>query len=192
MECGLCNMKDVIGSESLISFIASIALSYVLWRYEPKENITVGVTVFFICVSIVAIWIATLIYRKKLSLQEEVVKLREDLKENKERKAKEERLAVVQVHENNGENNSELILILKPNKLLYRDVFVTVFKKTKNYEEYIATGKVINVQENELVQVNIISNRDSISDIDIPLLVLRIGITDKYFEDRLLDKQMSI
>ena len=111
-------MKDVIGSESLISFIASIALSYVLWRYEPKENITVGVTVFFICVSIVAIWIATLIYRKKLSLQEEVVKLREDLKENKERKAKEERLAVVQVHENNGENNSELILILKPNKLL--------------------------------------------------------------------------
>lgn len=192
MECGLCNMKDVIGSESLISFIASIALSYVLWRYEPKENITVGVTVFFICVSIIAIWIATLIYRKKLSLQEEVVKLREDLKENKERKAKEERLAVVQVHENNGENNSELILILKPNKLLYRDVFVTVFKKTKNYEEYIATGKVINVQENELVQVNIISNRDSISDIDIPLLVLRIGITDKYFEDRLLDKQMSI
>jgi len=192
MECGLCNMKDVIGSESLISFIASIALSYVLWRYEPKENITVGVTVFFICVSIVAIWIATLIYRKKLSLQEEVVKLREDLKENKERKAKEERLAVVQVHENNGENNSELILILKPNKLLYRDVFITVFKKTKNYEEYIATGKVINVQENELVQVNIISNRDSISDIDIPLLVLRIGITDKYFEDRLLDKQMSI
>lgn len=185
-------MKDVIGSESLISFIASIALSYVLWRYEPKENITVGVTVFFICVSIIAIWIATLIYRKKLSLQEEVVKLREDLKENKERKAKEERLAVVQVHENNGENNSELILILKPNKLLYRDVFVTVFKKTKNYEEYIATGKVINVQENELVQVNIISNRDSISDIDIPLLVLRIGITDKYFEDRLLDKQMSI
>lgn len=189
MECGLSTMKDVIGSESLISFIASIALSYVLWRYEPKENITVGITVFFICVSIVSIWIAVLIYRKKLSLQEEVVKLREDLKENK---AKEERLAVVQVHENNGESSSELILILKPNKLLYRDVFVTVFKKTKNYEEYIATGKVINVQENELVQVNIISYRDSISDIDIPLLVLRIGITDKYFEDRLLDKQMSV
>ena len=58
------------------------------------------------------------------------------------------------------------------------------FYKIKNYEEYIATGKVTNVQEDGLVQVSIISGREPISDDDIPLLVLRVGITDNYFEDR--------
>lgn len=161
-------MKDFFGLESLLGFIVSAVLSYIFWRFDPNENIPLQVTVIFVCISVVSLWLAALMYIKKQNKPDNIF----------------ETLSIVQVHENRNEGNSELFLIFKPNKLLFTDVFITIFKKTQNFEEYVATGKVTHIQENEMVQVSIISSRGVISENDIPFLIAKVGLSAKYFEDR--------
>ncbi|MBP3743105.1 MAG: hypothetical protein J6J00_08990 [Treponema sp.] len=142
--------------ETLWGFIAAGLLALILWCYQPFDSIEAwkaGI-LLFLCIS--SFWYAILIQMKSPVTSQKNL------------------LTIVPIDITTM--NNKLILVVKPNAMLFMGAYVTIHKKINEIESYVATGQVTNIQLNQMIQITIITPC-LIAPEDVPSLIPKLGLS---------------
>lgn len=156
----MLSIKKLIGAESLIGFGASLIIGWFLWRYDANETVPFYVVGALISLCGFLLWLIVILW---LKMPDNVEKQIESKLLN---------LKILQIQQ----TDTELIVILEPNKLLFPHSTVTIFRNINNFDEYVGTGWVTETHNsNGKAQINLIHFKGTITKNDIPTLVAKIG-----------------
>lgn len=116
-----------------------IVLSYLSWTQSPDS--TIKLSFFVLILSTLVIVIITLI----------------NLSINLYNKSIENKLPIIKLtRQPFYDDNSQLLLLLEPSDLFSFDSVVSIYKLDNDFEQLFGIGKVINIQENGMIQVGLI------------------------------------
>lgn len=154
-----------------ISSVISIILGFLGTLFFSKIMISIGILAVVSCISLLIIWLLLIIIFSQSKASNNPFKLE-----------------LVRFND----NSLNTLCILKPCKYLSNDAYITIFHVDNNLEEYFATGIIINIQDNKLIQVkllHIVNNTNLTTkafsnDISfLNSLVIKPIITNRYLEE---------
>lgn len=116
-----------------------IILSYLSWTQSPDS--TIKLSLFVLILSALLIIIVTLL----------------NLSINLYNKSIENKLPTIKLtRQPFNTDNTQLLLLLEPSELFSFDSVVSIYKLDNEFEQLFGIGKVINIQENGMIQVGLI------------------------------------
>jgi len=157
--------RKLINLESLWGFIVSGFFGIILWILQSHQTVSVYLFGFVLFCLLAAIWFTGIIYLNSTS-EEQILK----------------------IHSCTPMRKAGLILLLYPNRLLFQDSCVTIHNREGRLETYIATGRVVTIQQDNLVQVELIDCEENVEleyflKLDLSSLIIKPGISTKLLQN---------
>ena len=125
--------RNQLGVPVLISNIIGIVIGLSFWLFDVSATVPIWLYIITICIAIIIVWILLL----KICSSPEV-----------------SNSFVLSIVRFNLQSN-KVICILNPCEHITIGTYVTFFHLSDGFESYLATGQVINIQNNSFIQVQI-------------------------------------
>lgn len=127
--------------------VLGLVLAFVFWQLTPDK--TIGIGPFVLVLIFLTIAIITLI---NLNIELYSIARLNSLP------------SIKLTRKSMQQDGIKLILLLEPNEWFSYDSLVTIYKLDNEFEQIFGIGKVINVQQNGMIQIGLIQILDKTSD----------------------------
>ncbi len=163
-------LLSLFGTETIWAFLVSGVFAFTLWVcIQPNQSIPAWLFIIVLFLFLISVLIIGAL----------LVKLSKTTADN---------LLTINIKTAHiPANSSKPIFLLSPNNLLFIDAYVTIHRLNGYFENYVATGKVINVQSDGFIQVEIfhtehISIEVLIQPTTLKSLILKHGISSRILD----------